>query len=210
MNTHNAASIVIADVHPLIRAGMASLIEKQDAFRLLGQAANGQQAMEMCERLQPDLLLMDLNMPDCDGIEAIGRISARHPRAKIIILSGHEGEDEADRGMRAGASAYMAKSAPLDDLMACIHTVLSGKKYMMPEMAIKLASRIHGNQLTPRERDILGHLATGMSNKVIARAAGIGVGTVKFHVKSIMSKLNVCTRTEAAMVAARRGLVHLS
>ena len=124
--------------------------------------------------------------------------------------SGHEREEDADRGMRAGASAYMLKSAPLDDLMACIHTVLSGKKYMMPELALKLASRIHGNQLTPRERDILGHLATGMSNKVIARAAGIGVGTVKFHVKSIMSKLNVCTRTEAAMVAARRGLVHLA
>lgn len=208
MNT--AASIVIADVHPLIRAGMASLIESDDKFKLLGQASSGTQAVEMCERLQPDLLLIDLNMPDCDGIEAIGRISAGRPDAKIIILSGHEREEEADRGMRAGASAYMLKSAPLNDLMACIHTVLSGKKYMMPELALKLASRIHGNQLTPRERDILGHLATGMSNKVIARAAGIGVGTVKFHVKSIMAKLNVCTRTEAAMVAARRGLVHLA
>lgn len=208
MNT--SASIVIADVHPLIRAGMASLIESADNFHLLGQASSGSQAVEMCERLQPDLLLIDLNMPDCDGIEAIGRISARRPGAKIIILSGQEREEDADRGMRAGASAYMLKSAPLDDLMACIHTVLSGKKYLMPELALKLAGRIHGNQLTPRERDILGHLATGMSNKVIARAAGIGVGTVKFHVKSIMSKLNVCTRTEAAMVAARRGLVHLA
>ena len=208
MNT--SASIVIADVHPLIRAGMASLIESADNFQLLGQASSGSQAVEMCERLQPDLLLIDLNMPDCDGIEAISRISARRPGAKIIILSGQEREEDADRGMRAGASAYMLKSAPLDDLMACIHTVLSGKKYLMPELALKLAGRIHGNQLTPRERDILGHLATGMSNKVIARAAGIGVGTVKFHVKSIMSKLNVCTRTEAAMVAARRGLVHLA
>ena len=208
MNT--AASIVIADVHPLIRAGMASLIASEDNFKLLGQASSGSQAVEMCERLQPDLLLIDLNMPDCDGIDTIGRISARRPGAKIIILSGQEREEDADRGMRAGASAYMLKSAPLDDLMACIHTVLSGKKFMMPELALKLASRIHGNQLTPRERDILGHLATGMSNKVIARAAGIGVGTVKFHVKSIMSKLNVCTRTEAAMVAARRGLVHLA
>lgn len=207
---YTSASIVIADVHPLIRAGMASLIESADNFHLLGQASSGSQAVEMCERLQPDLLLIDLNMPDCDGVEAIGRISARRPGAKIIILSGQEREEDADRGMRAGASAYMLKSAPLDDLMACIHTVLSGKKYLMPELALKLAGRIHGNQLTPRERDILGHLATGMSNKVIARAAGIGVGTVKFHVKSIMSKLNVCTRTEAAMVAARRGLVHLA
>jgi two-component system NarL family response regulator len=94
--------------------------------------------------------------------------------------------------------------------MTGLRTVMSGRKFMMPELAVKLATRIQGNQLTPRERDILGHLATGMSNKVIARAAGIGVGTVKFHVKSIMAKLNVCTRTEAAMVAARRGLVNLN
>jgi DNA-binding NarL/FixJ family response regulator len=206
----HTASIVIADVHPLIRAGMASLIESDGKFTLLGQASNGEQAVEMCERLRPDLVLIDLNMPDCDGIEAIGRIRARQPAAKVIILSGHEREDEVDRSMRAGASAFMAKNAPLDDLMTCIHAVLQGKKFMMPDLALKLASRIHGNQLTPRERDILSHLATGMSNKVIARAAGIGVGTVKFHVKSIMAKLNVCTRTEAAMVAARRGLVHMA
>jgi two-component system NarL family response regulator len=206
----NTASVVIADVHPLIRAGMAALIESDGKFTLLGQASNGSQALEMCERLQPDLLLMDLNLPDCDGIQALGRIRAQHPGAKVIILSGHDGEEDADRSMRAGANAYMPKNAPLDDLMTCIHTVLQGRKFMMPELALKLASRIHGNQLTPRERDILTHLASGMSNKVIARAAGIGVGTVKFHVKSIMSKLNVCTRTEAAMVAARRGLVHLN
>lgn len=206
----NTASVVIADVHPLIRAGMAALIESDGKFTLLGQAANGSQALEMCERLQPDLLLMDLNLPDCDGVEALGRIRAQHPGAKVIILSGHDGEEDADRSMRAGAHAYMPKNAPLDDLMTCIHTVLQGRKFMLPEVALKLASRIHGNQLTPRERDILVHLATGMSNKVIARVAGIGVGTVKFHVKSIMSKLNVCTRTEAAMVAARRGLVHLN
>jgi two-component system NarL family response regulator len=206
----NTASVVIADVHPLIRAGMAALIESDGKFTLLGQASNGSQALEMCERLQPDLLLMDLNLPDCDGIQALGRIRAQHPGAKVIILSGHDGEEDADRSMRAGANAYMPKNAPLDDLMTCIHTVLQGRKFMMPELALKLASRIHGNQLTPRERDILVHLASGMSNKVIARAAGIGVGTVKFHVKSIMSKLNVCTRTEAAMVAARRGLVHLN
>ncbi|WP_373987520.1 response regulator [Duganella sp. BuS-21] len=206
----HTASIVIADVHPLIRAGMASLIESDGKFTLLGQASNGSQAVEMCERLQPDLLLMDLNMPDCDGVEAIGRIRARQPHAKVIILSGHDGEDDVDRSMRAGAHAYMLKNAALADLMTCIHAVLQGRKFMMPELALKLASRIHGNQLTPRERDILVYLASGMSNKLIARAADIGVGTVKFHVKSIMAKLNVCTRTEAAMVAAKRGLVHLN
>jgi DNA-binding NarL/FixJ family response regulator len=206
----NTASVVIADIHPLIRAGMASMIESDHNFTLLGQASNGEQTLEMCQRLRPDLVLMDLNMPDCDGVEQINRIRAQQPSAKVVILSGHDGEDEVDRSMRAGAHAYMLKSAPLDTLMAGLHTVMSGKKYMMPELAVKLATRIQGNQLTPRERDILGHLATGMSNKLIARAAGIGVGTVKFHVKSIMSKLNVCTRTEAAMVAAKRGLVQMA
>ncbi|NGZ87318.1 response regulator [Duganella aceris] len=206
----NTASVVIADIHPLIRAGMAALIEADDGFTLLGQASDSAQTLELCRRLRPDLVLMDLNLPGCDGIEAINRIRAQQPSAKVVILSGHDGEDEVDRSMRAGADAYMLKSAPLDTLMAGLHTVMSGKKYMMPELAVKLATRIQGNQLTPRERDILGHLATGMSNKVIARAAGIGVGTVKFHVKSIMSKLNVCTRTEAAMVAARRGLVQMA
>jgi len=205
----NTASVVIADVHPLIRAGMAAMIESDGKFTLLGQACNGSQALEMCERLQPDLVLMDMNMPDCDGVEAIGRIRARRPDAKVIVLSGHDGEEDATAAC-ARAHAYMLKSAALADLMTCIHAVLQGKKFMMPELAVRLASRIHANQLTPRERDILIHLATGMSNKVIARAAGIGVGTVKFHVKSIMAKLNVCTRTEAAMVAAKRGLVHLN
>jgi len=206
----NTASVVIADIHPLIRAGMASMIEADDKFTLLGQASNGEQALEMCERLRPDLVLMDFNLPDCDGVEAINRIRARQPSAKVVILSGHDGEDDVDRSMRAGAHAYMLKSASLEVLMTGLRTVMAGRKFMMPELAVRLATRVHGNQLTPRERDILGHLATGMSNKVIARAAGIGVGTVKFHVKSIMAKLNVCTRTEAAMVAAKRGLVTLN
>jgi DNA-binding NarL/FixJ family response regulator len=206
----NTASVVIADIHPLIRAGMASMIEADDKFTLLGQASNGEQALEMCERLRPDLVLMDFNLPDCDGVEAINRIRARQPSAKVVILSGHDGEDDVDRSMRAGAHAYMLKSASLEILMTGLRTVMAGRKFMMPELAVRLATRVHGNQLTPRERDILGHLATGMSNKVIARAAGIGVGTVKFHVKSIMAKLNVCTRTEAAMVAAKRGLVTLN
>jgi DNA-binding NarL/FixJ family response regulator len=191
----NTASVVIADIHPLIRAGMASMIEADDKFTLLGQASNGEQALEMCERLRPDLVLMDFNLPDCDGVEAINRIRARQPSAKVVILSGHDGEDDVDRSMRAGAHAYMLKSASLEILMTGLRTVMAGRKFMMPELAVRLATRVHGNQLTPRERDILGHLATGMSNKVIARAAGIGVGTVKFHVKSIMAKLNVCTRT---------------
>jgi two-component system NarL family response regulator len=206
----NTASVVIADIHPLIRAGMASMIDADDDFTLLGQASNGEQALEMCERLRPDLVLMDLNMPDCDGVEAINRIRARQPSAKVVILSVHDGEDDVDRSMRAGAHAYMLKNASLDILMTGLRTVMSGRKFMMPELAVKLATRVHGSQLTPRERDILGYLATGMSNKVIARAAGIGVGTVKFHVKSIMAKLDVCTRTEAAMVAAKRGLVSIN
>lgn len=203
------ATVVIADDHPLILAGMAALIGSESSLTLLGQAADGNQAADMHERLRPDLLLIDLNMPECGGIDAIARIRARAPDAKIIILTSYEGDEDVHRGMQAGASAYVLKDAPFDDLLECMRRVLAGRKYLAPDMAAKLAGRVHGNTLSAREQEILHHLATGKSNKVIARAAGIGVGTVKSHINSILSKLNVASRTEAAMVASRRGLVHL-
>jgi two-component system NarL family response regulator len=209
MNARNSASIVIADDNPLILAGMAALIQSDAQLNLSGQACRGNEAVELYERVLPDLMLIDLNMAGFDGVNAVSEICSRRPSAKIIILSSYDSEEDIDRGMRAGAYAYMLKSASLEDLMKCIFIVLSGKKYIMPELAVKMATRIPSNELTPRERNILSHVATGSSNKVIARKAGICEGTVKFHVKSIMLKLNVSTRTEAAMLAARRGLVQM-
>ena len=208
--TTTLTTIVIADDHPLIRAGMASLLQSAGSFALLGQASDGEQAAELYQRLRPEVLLMDMSMPGCDGIEATQRIRRQHPQARIIILSAHEGDEVVHRAMRAGASGYLLKSAPFAELLDCIACVLAGRQYLAQGLSAKLAGRVHGSDLSTREQEILVHLATGMSNKLIARVAGIGVGTVKFHINNILSKLDAVSRTEAVMVASRRGIVQLA
>jgi DNA-binding NarL/FixJ family response regulator len=200
-------SLVIADDHPLILAGLAALIESEPNLELLGQAVDATQAVEQYTRLHPDVLLIDLNMPG-GGLEAIARIMAMHPEAKIVILTTYEGDEDVHRGMRAGALAYLLKQSGFDELVHCVRQVASHRQYLSPELVKKLASRINANQLSKRELDILAHLSAGKSNKVIARDAGIGIGTVKYHVNNILSKLHVSCRTEAASVAQRRGLLH--
>ena len=203
-------TIVIADDHPLIRAGMASLLQSEGSFMLLGQAEDGAQAVALYHRLRPAVLLMDISMPGCDGVEATLRIRRQHPDARIVIFSAHEGDEVVHRAMQAGASGYLLKNAPFAALLDCIASVLAGRKYLAPGLSAKLAGRVHGSDLSTREQEILAHLATGMSNKLIARVAGIGVGTVKFHINNILSKLDAVSRTEAVMVASRRGMVQLA
>ena len=208
--TTTLTTIVIADDHPLIRAGMASLLQSAGSFALLGQASDGEQAAELYQRLRPEILLMDMSMPGCDGIEATQRIRRQHPQARIIILSAHEGDEVVHRAMRAGASGYLLKSAPFAELLDCIACVLAGRQYLAQGLSAKLAGRVHGSDLSTREQEILVHLATGMSNKLIARVAGIGVGTVKFHINNILAKLDAASRTEAVMLASRRGMLQLA
>jgi DNA-binding NarL/FixJ family response regulator len=200
-------SMVIADDHPLILAGIAALIESEPGFQLLGQAVNADQTVDQYERLQPDVLLVDLNMPG-GGLDAITRIRKAHGEAKIVILTTYEGDENIHRALEAGASAYLLKQAGFDEIVHCVRQVANHRRYLPPELAEKLALRIHGSALSRRELDILAHLSAGKSNKLIARDAGIGVGTVKYHVNNILSKLNVSCRTEAACVAQQRGLLH--
>jgi len=200
-------SLVIADDHPLILAGITALIEDDPALRLLGQAVDADGAVEQYLRLRPDVLLIDLNMPG-GGLDAIARIRALHPEAKIVILTTYEGDEDVHRGLRAGASAYLLKHSDFDEISHCVRQVMTQRRYLPPRLAEKLAARIDANSLSRRELDILAHLSAGKSNKLIARDAGIGVGTVKFHVNNILSKLNVSCRTEAASVARERGLLY--
>jgi DNA-binding NarL/FixJ family response regulator len=208
MTEHSAISLLIVDDHPLILSGIASLVESEPSFTLLGQASNGLEAVEQYIRLRPDVMLMDLNMPQFGGLAAIGRIRNIDANARIIILTAYEGDEDVYRAIKAGARAYLLKSAGFDQIVHCIRQVAANGNYLPPALAAKLANRIGDDQLSPRELDILIHLSTGKSNKLIARAAGIGVGTVKFHVNNILSKLNVSCRTEAASVALKRGLIH--
>ncbi len=199
-------SLVIADDHPLILAGIASLIEAEPGFVLLGQAQNADGAVALYERLRPDVLLVDLNMPG-NGMDAIARVRASDPDARAIILTSYEGDENVHRALLAGASAYLLKNAGFDEIAHCVRQVANNRRYLPPRLAQQLAQRIQASALSRRELDILAHLSAGKSNKVIARDAGIGVGTVKYHINNILSKLNVSCRTEAACVAQQRGLL---
>lgn len=204
-----AISILIADDHPLILTGLASLINATPDFHLVAQAVNGRQALEHYLQLRPNVVLMDLNMPEMNGVETIERIRQIDPDACIVILTSYQGEEDVYRGLHAGAQAYLLKDAGVEQLIKCIKTVAGGSKFLPTEVASKLTERMETNRLSKRELEILVHLASGKSNKMIARSAGIEVGTVKFHVNNILAKLSVSSRTEAATVAARRGLISL-
>jgi two-component system NarL family response regulator len=173
----------------------------------VAQATTGREAFECYQQFRPDVVLMDLNMPEMNGVHAIEAIRALDPGANIVILTTYQGEEDVYRGLRAGAKAYLLKDAGLEQLADCIKAVAAGRKFLPPELAAKLADRLDVNRLSKRELEILAHLSAGQSNKMIARSAGIEVGTVKFHVNNILTKLNVSSRTEAATVAAQRGLL---
>ena len=208
MDDMRPITVLIADDHPLILAGLAAVIATEPALTLAGQARDAAAAVEQFVRLRPDVLLIDLNMPAGGGLEAIRAIRALVPDARIVILTTYDGDEDIYRGMLAGASGYLLKQSGLDDVLHCVRQVAAGRRYLAPGLAEKLAGRVDANRLSRREMEILAHLAAGMSNKVIARTENIGVGTVKYHVNNILSKLNVSCRTEAACVAARRGLIH--
>lgn len=208
MNTpDDTISVLIADDHPLILAGLAALIDALPGLTLSGQADNGARAVELYRQRRPQVTIMDLSMPVMHGLEAISQILAFDPDARIVILTTYQGDEDVHRGMRAGARGYLLKDSSPEQLVACIHAVAEGRKFLPPEVASKLAAHTEVARLSPRELEILAHLATGKSNKMIARSAAIEVGTVKFHVNNILAKLNVGSRTEAATVASRRGLL---
>jgi DNA-binding NarL/FixJ family response regulator len=208
MDDTRPITLLIADDHPLILAGLAALIRGEPGLQLVGQASDAIDAVDHYLRLRPDVMLVDLNMPGGGGIEAIRKIRALVPDARIVILTTYDGDEDVHRGLLAGAGAYLLKQSGLEEVLNCVRHVAANRRYLAPGLAEKLAERVDANRLSRRELEILAHLSAGMSNKMIARTENIGVGTVKYHVNNILSKLNVSCRTEAACVAARRGLIH--
>ena len=201
--------VLIADDHPVVRDGLASMIGKWTDTEVIAEARDGQEAVEQWMQHRPDVSLLDLRMPVLDGVGAIERIRQIEPAARIILLTTFDGEEDIYRAIRAGAKAYLLKDSPRDDILNCIRKVHAGETFVPLPLAAKLAERVSGVELTQREVTVLRALASGQSNKAIARALFISETTVKAHVKSIFAKLNVLSRTEAIAVAARRGLVQL-
>lgn len=199
--------ILLADDHEVVREGLAAILQRRETFEVVAEVSDGAAAVEAWQRLKPDIALLDLRMPKMEGIEAIRQIIALDAKAKLIILTTYDGDEDIYQGLRAGAKGYLLKDMPREQIIDAIHAVLAGRTYIPSQVGEKLASRIHVDALTDKELQILQRIAQGLSNKQIAREIFVSEGTVKFHSNSIYSKLGVASRTEAVKVAIARGLI---
>jgi DNA-binding NarL/FixJ family response regulator len=203
------ATVLVVDDHALLRTGVANIINQEADLRVVAEAGNGVEAISAFEQHHPDVTLLDLRMPIMEGVEAVRQIRERDPRARVIVLTTYDTDDEIARALKAGAKAYVLKDIAADDLIGCIRDVLAGKTYIAPAAAAKLAEGVTRVQLTPREIATLRLLADGKANKEIAGELSISERTVKTHLGHLFEKLGVTSRTEAIKVATRRGLVRL-
>lgn len=202
-------SVLVADDHPILREGVAAVLQRQDDIRLVGEAENGADAVERFRELKPDVVLMDLQMPGLTGLEAIQAIRAEAPSARIVVLTTYEGDVQAFQAMKAGAAAYLLKSSLRKELVDTIRDVHAGRRRMSPEIAEKVAVHSIDERLSEREVEIVRLVSEGHPNKQIARVLSISEETVKAHLKSIFGKLDVADRTHAVTVAVRRGIIVL-
>jgi two-component system NarL family response regulator len=199
--------VLIAEDHTVVRDGLVSIINQEEDMRIVGEAGDGRQAVDQWRQFRPDVTLMDLRMPELDGVAAIYEIRAVDPGARIIVLTTFDGDEDIYRGMRAGAKSYLLKDVCREDLFQSIREVHAGKMIVPPAIAAKLVERLPSEELTPRELEVLRVLAAGKPNKLIGADLAISEVTVKSHVQSIFRKLNVLSRTEAIAVATRKGLL---
>ena len=202
--------ILTVDDHPLLRSGIAALLADQKDMALAGEAATGREAVEEFRRLKPDITLMDIQMPEMDGIDAIIAIRGEFPAARIIVLTTYEGDALAQRALKAGAQAYILKARVRKDLLETIRLVHSGAKRVDPDIAEQIALRTDDDMLSEREVRVLSLIAAGNSNKEVAAQLSISEETAKTHVRNILAKLGAQDRTHAVTLALQRGIIHLS
>ncbi len=201
--------VLIADDHAVIREGLAAMIARQSDMQVVAEAADGAQAVELARAHQPDVILIDLRMPNLDGVVAITQIRSDRPQARVIVLTTYDDDEDIYRALRAGAMAYLLKDTPREELLDTIRAVHAGQKRIPPNVAVKLAERILAPELTGRELEVLKLIVAGKSNKEIGAALSISEGTVKVHVNNILGKLGMNDRTQAVTAALQRGIVDL-
>lgn len=201
--------ILTVDDHPMLREGLASAIADQPDMTVAGEAVNGREAIELFRSLRPDVTLMDLQMPEMNGVDAIVAIRAEFPDARIIVLTTYKGDVQALRALKAGASGYLLKSSLRKELMEAVRTVHSGRRRIPAEIAIQIAEHATGDALSVRETEVLRHVARGAPNKEVARRLAVTEGTVKAHMKHILAKLDASDRTHAVTIAIGRGIIDL-
>ncbi len=201
--------ILVADDHYVVRMGVIAIINNEPDMEVVAEAVNGQQAVELFDRHQPDLLLLDSRMPLKSGVEAAREICGRHPGARIVMLTAFDGDEDIHKALTAGAQGYVLKSSTGEQLVPALRAVAAGDKWMPEEVAGRLAKRKEFEPLTPRELEVLHELAKGLANKQIADVMNISQHTAKGYLKTILTKLHVADRTEAVTVAIQRGLIHI-
>lgn len=201
--------ILVADDHPVVRAGLVAVLTQEPDLDVVAQAENGERAVALFEEHQPDVVLMDLRMPLMDGVEAIRRIADKFPTARVLALTTYEGDADIRRALDAGARGYLLKDMLLSDVITAVRRVRRGERVIPTAVAVRLAEFPESSDLTERELEVLQLVAKGLSNKETATAIGRTDETVKIHLKNIFTKLGVADRTEAVTVALARGLIHL-
>lgn len=201
--------ILTADDHPLLREGIATLVNAEADMKLVAEASSGREAVKMFQLHRPDVTLMDLQMPDMSGTEAIAQIRGEFPDARIIVLTTYTGDAQVLKALKAGARAYLLKNDVPLELLETIRSVHAGHKRIPPQIAAELAEHAGDDPLSPREIDVLRLIAAGNSNKLIADQLSISEATAKSHVASILSKLGANDRAHALAIAMKRGIISL-
>ena len=209
MSQEQLIRILIADDHPIVRQGLAALIDRQPDMSIVAQANDGQEAVDLFHQHHPDVALIDLQMPKMDGATAITTIRQTYPNARIIVLSTYDRDECIYQAIRAGAFGYLLKDAGPAELLAAIRAVRAGQKRFSSAVGAKLAERIASPQLSEREQEVIQLLASGKTNQEIGMSLHITESTVKFHVNNLMSKLGASDRVQALLIALRRGIVNL-
>ena len=210
MELLNEIRVLVVDDHPVVRLGLGSMLGSQKGIKVVGMVASGGEALTSLPKVHPDVVLMDLRMPEMDGVDAIVALRAAEPNVKILVLTNYQMDEDVFNALQAGALGYLVKSAPQEDVIHAIRTVNQGKLCIPPVIAAKLAERISHSSLSPREVEVLQFVAKGLTNKEIGSILFISDKTARNHVISLMAKLEAKDRTEAVTIAIRKGLIRVT
>jgi DNA-binding NarL/FixJ family response regulator len=201
--------VILADDHPVVRDGLAAIVNQQSDMQVVAEAGDGEEALKLFDEHLPDVMVLDLRMPKRDGVAVVQAVLEKHPKARMLIMTTFDGDEDIFRSLSQGAKGYLLKDAPRAEILSAIRAVSEDRPYTSSSVAAKALQRMAKPSLTQREMSVLQEIAQGRSNKDIARRLSITEGTAKTHVKSILTKLDAISRTEAVAVAHKRGLIHL-
>jgi two-component system NarL family response regulator len=206
---NDSIQVLVVDDHPVVRQGLQSMLDGESGVRVVGMASSGEEGLLLAQRLNPDVVLLDLRMPDMGGVEVIVALRASKFESKVLVLTNYQLDEDIFKALEAGALGYLLKSASQEEVIDAIRAVSQGKRRIPPALAMRLTERLGRSSLSTREQEVLELVAEGLTNKEIARKLYISDITARNHVISLLAKLNAKDRTEAAIIAVRRGLVLL-